>query len=232
MNPVTVSPLPRRDQAPLRSICAVARLPRLGVAARSVPSVYGRAADRAAPRSRQRAVDSRQDFTAHCRLPTAHCRIHRRVSPLLDGTVGVEAVQRVALGAARQSIERQPASDRGLRRVGRAASATTPRRSTRSKSRSELDPRTWPAGGAFLVALTSIHWREAWKYGERAFRYCQHDVGHAIGALRVAASLAWVAADAAAALVGCAHVAALLGLDRDADYRRCRARRCRTASRW
>src|SRR5438034_7528389 len=31
----------------------------------------------------------------------------------------------------------------------------------------------------FLIALTSIHWREAWKYGERAFRYCQHDLGHA-----------------------------------------------------
>jgi SagB-type dehydrogenase family enzyme len=41
----------------------------------------------------------------------------------------------------------------------------------------------------FLVALTSIQWREAWKYGERAFRYCQHDVGHAIAALRVSASL-------------------------------------------
>ena len=27
--------------------------------------------------------------------------------------------------------------------------------------------------GVMLVALTSIHWREAWKYGERAFRYCQ-----------------------------------------------------------
>ena len=27
----------------------------------------------------------------------------------------------------------------------------------------------------FLVGLSSIHWREAWKYGERAFRYCQHD---------------------------------------------------------
>ena len=37
--------------------------------------------------------------------------------------------------------------------------------------------------GALLVGLTSIHWREAWKYGERAFRYCQHDVGHAIAAL-------------------------------------------------
>jgi SagB-type dehydrogenase family enzyme len=41
----------------------------------------------------------------------------------------------------------------------------------------------------FLVALTSIIWRETWKYGERAFRYCQHDVGHAIGALRFAAAM-------------------------------------------
>ena len=43
-----------------------------------------------------------------------------------------------------------------------------------------------------FVGLSSIHWREAWKYGERAFRYCQHDVGHAIGALRyAAAALGW-----------------------------------------
>ena len=68
----------------------------------------------------------------------------------------------------------------------------------------------------FLVALTSIQWREAWKYGERAFRYCQHDVGHAIAALRVSASLLgwtlrllpeWSDED----------VAALLGVDRDHD---------------
>ena len=43
--------------------------------------------------------------------------------------------------------------------------------------------------GSFLVALSSVLWREAWKYGERAFRYCQHDVGHAIAALRHAATL-------------------------------------------
>ncbi|OZI30958.1 hypothetical protein CAL29_23680 [Bordetella genomosp. 10] len=44
----------------------------------------------------------------------------------------------------------------------------------------------------FLVALTSIHWREAWKYGERAYRYCQHDVGHAIAQLSyAAAALGW-----------------------------------------
>ena len=32
---------------------------------------------------------------------------------------------------------------------------------------------------SLLLGLTSIYWRESWKYGERGFRYCQHDVGHA-----------------------------------------------------
>jgi SagB-type dehydrogenase family enzyme len=46
--------------------------------------------------------------------------------------------------------------------------------------------------GGFLMALTSIYWRESWKYGERAFRYCHHDVGHAIGTLAIAAAtLGW-----------------------------------------
>ena len=68
-----------------------------------------------------------------------------------------------------------------------------------------------------LVGLSSVYWREAWKYGERAFRYCQHDVGHAIGALRIAAAaLGW----SARVLddVGDATIEALLGLDRDADF--------------
>ena len=73
------------------------------------------------------------------------------------------------------------------------------------------------AGETFLVGLTSVFWREAWKYGERAFRYCQHDLGHAIGALRFsAARLGW-------RLVLLprwpdAQIEALLGLDRDADF--------------
>jgi len=46
--------------------------------------------------------------------------------------------------------------------------------------------------GTFFIGLTSIHWREAWKYGQRAYRYCQLDVGHAIGAISVAAAgLGW-----------------------------------------
>ena len=45
---------------------------------------------------------------------------------------------------------------------------------------------------SLLIALTSIYWRESWKYGERAFRYCHHDVGHAIGAVTfAAAALGW-----------------------------------------
>jgi len=70
--------------------------------------------------------------------------------------------------------------------------------------------------GAFLVGLSSIHWRESWKYGERAFRYCQHDTGHVIGTVRLAAAaLGWRARLLDG--LGDAHVAALLGLDRDED---------------
>lgn len=46
--------------------------------------------------------------------------------------------------------------------------------------------------GALLFGLSSVHWREAWKYGERAFRYCNHDIGHALGSARIAAAtLGW-----------------------------------------
>jgi SagB-type dehydrogenase family enzyme len=41
----------------------------------------------------------------------------------------------------------------------------------------------------FLIAVTSILWRESWKYGERAFRYCNHDAGHALACLSFAANL-------------------------------------------
>ena len=74
----------------------------------------------------------------------------------------------------------------------------------------------FPAG-AFLFGLTSVHWREAWKYGERAFRYCNHDIGHAIGTARIAAAtLGW----SMMLLEGMDQhtVALLLGTDRTADF--------------
>jgi len=89
--------------------------------------------------------------------------------------------------------------------------------------RCRIDAAAWDANaadwppGSFLVGLTSIHWREAWKYGERAFRYCQHDTGHAVAALRYAAALiGWDLR----LLTGwsSAALASLLGLDREADF--------------
>jgi SagB-type dehydrogenase family enzyme len=71
--------------------------------------------------------------------------------------------------------------------------------------------------GAFLFGLTSVPWREAWKYGERAFRYCNHDVGHAIGTARIAAAtLGWnmVLLDG----LNQDTVAMLLGTDRKQDF--------------
>jgi SagB-type dehydrogenase family enzyme len=62
--------------------------------------------------------------------------------------------------------------------------------------RARLPPASWSElladGEGLLVGLSSITWREAWKYGERAYRYCQHDAGHAIAALAyAAAALGW-----------------------------------------
>lgn len=47
-----------------------------------------------------------------------------------------------------------------------------------------------------VFVLTSIAWREAWKYRDRAYRYCLHDMGHA-----------WQALALAAAAIGCGSYA-------------------------
>jgi SagB-type dehydrogenase family enzyme len=91
--------------------------------------------------------------------------------------------------------------------------------------RVELDASRWSALAAalpqpcVLVALTSIVWRESWKYGERAYRYCQHDAGHALAGIALAASLlGWDARPLPD--VTDARIAALLGIaDQDDDER-------------
>jgi SagB-type dehydrogenase family enzyme len=89
------------------------------------------------------------------------------------------------------------------------------------EQRCAFDADAWrgAAGGtdAVLIALTSIHWREAWKYGERAFRYCQHDLGHAVAAIALAGRLlGW----RVRLLPTWSHAAvgALTGIDRDDDF--------------
>jgi len=51
----------------------------------------------------------------------------------------------------------------------------------------DLAPAPWFRDCPIVFALTSIAWREAWKYRDRAYRYCLHDAGHAWGALALAA---------------------------------------------
>lgn len=74
-----------------------------------------------------------------------------------------------------------------------------------------------PDAVGFCVGLTSIIWREAWKYGERAFRYCQHDVGHALAALRYAAAVLGWRVELLPEWDD-ARLARLLGLDRTEDF--------------
>ena len=62
--------------------------------------------------------------------------------------------------------------------------------------RARLPPGLWESmdlpEGSLLLALSSIYWRESWKYGERAFRYCALDAGHASAAISIAAAcLGW-----------------------------------------
>jgi len=83
------------------------------------------------------------------------------------------------------------------------------------EQRSQLAAAAGPA--ELYIGLTSIHWREAWKYGERAFRYCQHDIGHALAALSYAAAcLGW--SIELCSEVSDADLSAWLGLDRHADF--------------
>ncbi len=85
------------------------------------------------------------------------------------------------------------------------------------EQRCKVTATTTGTPSRLLVGLSSINWREAWKYGERAFRYCQLDTGHALGALRyAAATLGW----RLHIVDSCSQqqLAQWLGLDRDADF--------------
>jgi SagB-type dehydrogenase family enzyme len=68
-----------------------------------------------------------------------------------------------------------------------------------------------------LLGFSTIPWREAWKYGERAFRYCHHDLGHALAALSYAAATLACQAKSVSA-VGTVALRQLLGLDRSDDF--------------
>jgi SagB-type dehydrogenase family enzyme len=51
----------------------------------------------------------------------------------------------------------------------------------------DVEMKSGGSSAPLLFVLTTITWREAWKYGDRAYRYCLHDIGHAWQALSLAA---------------------------------------------
>ena len=71
--------------------------------------------------------------------------------------------------------------------------------------------------GCFLISLSVVHWRQAWKYGDRGWRYSELDVGHALCALRMSAQLhGW----SLRVLSGVPDtvLASLVGIDRVEDF--------------
>ncbi len=83
----------------------------------------------------------------------------------------------------------------------------------------EFDTEFWNTleEGSFLLGISSITWREVWKYGERAFRYCSLDAGHAFRAVQVSAMmLGWKVQ-----LIDNIHdadISRLLGFDQDKRF--------------
>ena len=71
----------------------------------------------------------------------------------------------------------------------------------------------WAAESRLIIGLTSIFWREAWKYGNRAYRYCCHDLGHASMSLLLAARALGLPGGAVGHF-GDARMARDMGLDR------------------
>ena len=68
-----------------------------------------------------------------------------------------------------------------------------------------------------IIGLSSIPWRELWKYGERGFRYCQHDLGHGMAALDfAAANLGWQVQQLQG--ITATEKNKLLGLDRSQEF--------------
>ncbi|MCG6553942.1 MAG: SagB/ThcOx family dehydrogenase [Candidatus Magnetominusculus sp. LBB02] len=87
------------------------------------------------------------------------------------------------------------------------------------EKRAAVDAATWKMAEdyfgvrGFFIVMSSIHWREAWKYGERAFRYACLDIGHAVAAMSVSASLFGLKATALCDM-SCSDIAALLGTEK------------------
>ncbi len=69
-----------------------------------------------------------------------------------------------------------------------ASTITAPRPTWPNNAQSEISSASSLTQRRLSYSFsTSIAWREAWKYRDRAYRYCLHDIGHAWQSLALAA---------------------------------------------
>jgi SagB-type dehydrogenase family enzyme len=121
------------------------------------------------------------------------------LSQLLFHSAAISASKRVASTGHRYSLRVNPSSGnlhptefhfltRGLRSWPDGLYHYRPSSHT-AEQRALGSFETGPAGSsaAIVFVLTSIVWREAWKYSDRGYRYCLHDMGHAWQSLTLAA---------------------------------------------
>lgn len=161
-------------------------------------------------------------------LPAAHAFDLTGVATLFEISLGLSAWK--AFGSTRWSLRCNPSSGNLHPTEGYLLCPSAPglpagvyhyvSHDHALERRAAIDDPSWSsmfANRGIIVGITSIDWREAWKYGMRAWRYCQHDCGHAIAALSyAAAALGWQTRMLSSAADG--SVAAVLGIDRDADF--------------
>jgi len=110
-----------------------------------------------------------------------HHRIGRQALELSMRPIRMERIRPDRWAVALQSIERQSSSHPKPNPLTQTCRARRTGLQNHYLSRDQC-PRTAVPGKLprhtcrLWIGLSSVQWREAWKYGERAFRYCQLDV--------------------------------------------------------
>lgn len=147
---------------------------------------------------------------ANGQLPAAHLADSDFISNLLFYSMAISAWKQISGTGNRWALRVNPSSgnlhptDTHLLLNGVTGLADgeyhyyVPRHSLEHRSDTNLAPAIWQsltgksASPKILICLTSIFWRESWKYQSRAFRYCQHDLGHALASITLSAAvLGW-----------------------------------------
>ena len=121
------------------------------------------------------------------RMNASSGNLHPTEAHLLLPSLAKTSRQSMEANQARPSVSGETTTEGGVYHYNPYLHALEPRASLPADFWGRIRSHFQAPG--FLIAVTSLYWREAWKYGERALRYCHHDAGHALAALSISANL-------------------------------------------